>query len=188
MTLRAGFLAPSGYSPDYAASTDALHQQVGPTTATTTSLETSDPRIGFGQAVRFTAQVTAVTGDELPSGTLQFAVDDRTVGDPVELVDGRAQTGPVDNLPVGNHKVSAAYSGTMHEYSASDVTLDGGETVATATTTTEVTSSNNPYKRGEPEFPKFTVRVGAKGSTPTGSVTFNFDSYHTTVSLVTGKR
>ncbi len=176
-----------GYSPDYAASTHALHQQVGPTTATTKSLETSDPRIGFGQAVRFTAQVTAVTGDELPSGTVQFAVDDRTVGDPVELVDGRLQTGPVDNLPVGNHKVNAAYSGTMHEYSASDVTLDGGETVATVTTTTEVTSSNNPYKRGEPEFPKFTVRVGAKGSTPTGSVTFNFDSYHTTVSLVDGK-
>ena len=183
-TITAGFY---GSGPGFAVSDAALQQQVGPTTATTTSLETSDPRIGFGQAVRFTAQVRAVAGDELPSGTVQFAVDDRAVGDPVTLVDGRAETEPVDNPPVGNHTVTAAYSGTMFEYTASDVTLDGGETVAAATTNTEVTSSNNPYKRGEPAFPKFTVRVDARGSTPTGAIEFTFDSYHTTVNLVDGK-
>jgi hypothetical protein len=191
-----GYLSPGphtitaryyGYSAEFGGSDATLQQQVGPTTATTTSLETSDPRIGFGQAVRFTAQVKGATGGELPSGTVQFAVDDQNVGDPVKLVDGRARSDAVDNLPVGNHKITAAYTGTMFEHSASDAILDGGETVAPAVTKTELTSSNNPYKRGEPAFPEFTVRVDAKGSTPTGSVTFNFDSYHATVGLVDGK-
>lgn len=59
--------------------------------------------------VTFTAVVTAATGRETPTGTVQFTVDGKPPGDPVTLVSGRAISPAIASLAVGVHRVAATY-------------------------------------------------------------------------------
>ena len=64
----------------------------------------------YGQAVGFVAQVVGIPA---PTGTIQFQVDGVNFGQPVAIDprSGLAYSSTTATLPVGNHTVSALYSG-----------------------------------------------------------------------------
>jgi hypothetical protein len=131
-------------------SSERYTQQVDPE-ETTTTVRSSDASAAFGQSVRFTADVAArrTAAQRKPSGRIQFLVDDKPYGDPVELVDGRAESGSTSQLPLGTHTVSARYSGAK-DFAESTDTLGGGQRIEAVDTRTEVTSSKSPAGIGEP--------------------------------------
>lgn len=164
-----------------------MRQQVGPVQTTTTTVRSSDARSEYGQPVTFSAVVASDGADDIPTGTVQFAVDGVALGDPVALDDGRARSVPVSGLAVGEHRITAHYGGAGFDFAASDGVLER-QVVTTAATRTSVTSSANPWERGRGvAAPQYAVRVSAADGTPTGTVAFTLDTFSTTVPLVDGQ-
>jgi hypothetical protein len=129
----------------------------------------------FGQAVQFTATVTATApGAGTPTGTVQFRIDGSNVGSPAVVASGVA-TSTVNNLPAGNHSVAAVYSGDT-DFTTSTAVLSGGQTVNAADTSTQVGSALNPSIVGQGVTFTATVTATAPGAgTPTGTVQFQAD-------------
>ncbi|MFF3818320.1 beta strand repeat-containing protein, partial [Streptomyces bluensis] len=114
-----------------------------------------------------TATVTPL-GPGTPTGTVTFTVSGGpTVTAPV--VSGVA-TATVSNLSVGNHAVTAAYSGDTNFTSSTGTAV---QAVVKASTTTTVTSSPDPSTFGQTVTITATVAPVPPGTgTPTGTVTF----------------
>jgi|GEM_PF-1187038 len=175
------------YSGDagFNASAGTLNQGVG-SGATVTAVASSSNPSAFGQSVTFTAAVSGSGGT--PTGTVQFTVDGSNFGAPVALAGGVATSQATSALVVGNHPVTAIYSGDG-SFTASTGTLSGGQVVNAAATTTAVNSSINPSTFGQSVSFTATVAVSAPGTgTPTGTVQFAVDgtNFGTPVSLVGG--
>jgi hypothetical protein len=159
----------------YGASSGTLAggQTVNKASSTTDLISSLNPA-NSGQPVTFTARVYGA-GAVAPTGTVQFAVDGTNFGSPVTVSGGYAVSSATSSLSVGNHAVTAAYSGDS-SYSPSSGTLAGGQTVKLAfSSTTNVTSSSNPSTYGQSV--SFTARVAAASGrpTPTGTVQFKVD-------------
>jgi hypothetical protein len=142
-------------------------QQI-PTTTTVSS--SANPSV-FGQVVTLTATVNKQSGAGTPSGTVQFKDNGLSVGSPATLIGGSAiiQT---TLLTVGNHNITAEYSGDSN-FSSSTGTLSGGQVVSKASITATITSdSPDPSEVNQPVTVNYTVIVNAPGGgTPTGNVT-----------------
>jgi subtilase family serine protease len=142
-------------------------QDIVPATATTTtstissSLNPSTP----GQAVTFTAQVTAASGT--PSGTVSFRDNGTQIGTGA-LSSGTAifSTG---SLTAGTHPLTAVYLGASGFATSTSGTLSQVVNGSTATITT-LSSSLNPSMPGQAVT--FTTRVTGTGGTPSGTVSF----------------
>jgi hypothetical protein len=154
-------LASSG-SAEHVVRTEAL--------PTVISVRSSDRTSQFRQRVTFIASV-ASKGKAMPTGDVQFAVDDVALGGPVGLSNGEATSESVADLAVGTHKVTATYSGSTRLLLASNEgSLAGGQLVTDTYTITTLKASDDPYvKRGA--YPlTFTVRVSSHGSDVPGNV------------------
>ncbi|MBX9462325.1 MAG: Ig-like domain repeat protein [Aquamicrobium sp.] len=155
---------------DYVASSASLIQtvnQIGTTTALASSLNPSNS----GDSVTFTATVAAASGGGTPTGTVTFTVDG-TAQAPVTL-DGSGQaTFTTASLAPGSQTIEATYSGDT-TYTGSTDTLT--QTVEQITTTTALTSSQNPSNAGDSVTFTATVAAASGGGTPTGTVTFTVD-------------
>jgi hypothetical protein len=81
------------------------------TTTTTTAVSVPPGTLVYGQAVTFTAIVTALGTQITPTGTVQFVIDDSDFGSAVTLVNGAATIPSPATLGAGNHTISAIYSG-----------------------------------------------------------------------------
>jgi hypothetical protein len=171
-------LRVSGYQfqISYVGGTD--HQDVTLTVtqvpATTTALTSSaDPSV-FGQAVTFTATVSAVTpGLPTPQGSVDF-VDTTTNTDlgKVQLSGGSA-TLTTAALAVGGHAITATYSGGGNFLGSSGSLT---QTVNQDATTTTLASSADPSVFGQAVTFTATLTANTPGSgTPTGTVTFYYD-------------
>ena len=80
--------------------------------ATITSLSSSANPSDYGAAVTILATVSAVApGAGTPTGTVQFQIDGTNFGPPVDLVDGLATSEAISTLALGNHTLTASYSG-----------------------------------------------------------------------------
>ena len=90
----------------------------------------------------FTATVTPGSGTFDNGGTVQFAVDGINYGSP-GYVERRRATTTDSALSVGTHTITATYSGDTN-FSGSNGTLSGGQTVGVATTTSLSVSPNPP--------------------------------------------
>ncbi|MGA9527391.1 MAG: Ig-like domain repeat protein, partial [Terriglobales bacterium] len=115
---------------------------------TTTGVSSSLNPSTYGQSVSFTA---AVSGGSSPSGTVQFYIDSTAFGSAVTLSSGSATSGSISTLAVGNHTVTATYSGDTNN-SGSTGTLSGGQTVGQAgagTITVSLTSGTDPSTYGQ---------------------------------------
>ena len=142
-------------------------------TTTTTVTSSSSPSV-FGQVVTFTARVRLVVPGWTPTltGTVTFLLDGSTpLG--AGTVDGSGQaTLTTSGVPLGAHTITATYGGDASSLGSTSAVFT--QTVlATASTTTTVTSSISPSVFGQ--VVTFTARVGADISgagTPTGTVTF----------------
>ena len=149
---------------------DVLTQTVTLANTTTTVASSTNPSV-FGQSVTFTATVSAVPpAGGARTGTVQFSVDGSPFGSPVTL-SGSNATLTTTLLAVGDHTVTAAYSGDAN-FNGSDSTASPlTQTVNRANTTTTVTSSTNPVVFGQSVTFTATVTAAAPGSgTPSGTV------------------
>ena len=66
----------------------------------------------YGQSLIFTATISAMTPGLPPlTGTVQFKIDNAPFGAPINLVDGQVVSSTIATLSVGDHTVTALYSG-----------------------------------------------------------------------------
>ena len=137
----------------------------GATTAVTSS---RNPTV-FGQAVTFTATVGAASGT--PTGTVTFLDGAASISQPATLDSTGAATFTTSSLAVGNHAITASYSGdnTFNANSSSPFT----QIVQLDVSSVTVNASPNPSVFGQPVVVSATVSATSPGSgTPTGTVTF----------------
>ena len=151
-----------------------LTQTVSQATSSTSVSSSANPSV-FGQGVTFTATVSAQSpGVGTPTGSVQFVIDSTDVGSPVTLTGSdTATSAAITNLSVGSaHTVQAIYAGDT-DFTGSTGTLNGGQTVNKAASSTALTSSVNPSIFGQSTTLSATVAAMAPGAgTPSGAVTF----------------
>lgn len=126
----------------------------------------------YGQNISFTAQVTADDASS-PSGAVQFSVDGTDVGDPVEVVDGQAQSPTLASPAPGDHTVIAAFVGNPGYSNSGDFLA---QTVQDAKVSVDLSSSHPSSSYGQAVT--FTADVAALDpnlETPTGHVQFRVD-------------
>ncbi len=131
------------------------------TTAVTSSLNPAT----YGQAVTFTAHVTATSGT--PTGTVMF-FDGTTALGSATLANGSTSIS-ISSLAAGAHSITAAYQGGLGFAPSTSTPLT--QTVTMATSTTALASSVNPAGINWPVT--YTATVTSQfGGAATGSVVF----------------
>jgi hypothetical protein len=133
-----------------AASATALTSSINPSTA--------------GQAVTFTATVTAPGGT--PTGIVTFKDGATTLG--TGNLAGGVATFTTPSLALGSHTITAVYAGASGFQASTSAPIT--QTVNQAGSTTVITSTLNPSTFGQSIT--FNVTVTGSGGTPTGAVTF----------------
>jgi len=141
---------------------------VAPLQSTSTSLASSINPSDAGDAVTFTATVTAAGGGT-PTGNVVFSIDG--VAQPGVALAGGVAAVTTSTLTSGTHQIVAAYAGDAG-FSPSTSTplnqvVNDGAPVSTATT---LSSSKNPSSAGEAVT--FNATVTAETGTATGTVAF----------------
>jgi len=149
---------------DNATSASAMLSQLVTQATTTTGLTSSANPSVIGNTVVLTATVTG-TG-ATPGGTVSF-YDGATLLGTVTLTSGVA-TYSATVLALGQHSITAVYSGDTDDGTSTSSTL--AQVVNQATTTTAITSSLNPSPGGISVT--FSAAVSTNGSGLTGTVTF----------------
>jgi hypothetical protein len=119
------------------------------------SLSSSPNPSSTGQSVSITVQIFQTSA----TGTIQF-LDNTTVLATVNAVNGTAVY-TTTSLALGSHSLSANYTGDANWQAAS--TLVPYTQTVKATTTTTLTSGNNPQQVGNPV--KFTAKVSPSAAT-----------------------
>ncbi len=158
----------------FAASTGALPTQIVNQGASQVAVSSSINPTTFGQSTTFTAHVSAVAPAlGTPSGSLDFVYNDVEVpGCTQQTLDGSGNAScSTGGLPSGVDDVTAVYAGdTNFKPSVSGAV---SQIVGTDSTTSTISSSQNPSVTGQPVAFTATVTADDPGSgTPTGSVTF----------------
>lgn len=158
----------------FAGSTSPIVGQVVQTAAgpTTTTLKASTPSATVGQAIVFTAQVTAVSGT--PSGVVTFTDGQAVLGQAALDVSGQASL-TTSYVSAGTPAISAAYGGdaTFAVSASTPLTLNVQSTQFVSTTTT-IAASVNPSTAGGLIALTATVASASgasMGGAPTGTVT-----------------
>ncbi|MGE5644792.1 MAG: DUF4082 domain-containing protein [Acidobacteriota bacterium] len=158
------------YSGDGTCSTStsaALVQTVKVNPQTTTALASSANPSTSGQAVTFTAVVTAASGT--PTGSVQFR-DGGSVLGTVALSGGRASFGTT-TLSAGSHTITAVYSGdSTYTGSTSNALAQTVNSTSARATTTALSASATSVAAGGAVT--LTATVSSSSGTPTGSVQF----------------
>ncbi|HZV06696.1 MAG TPA: Ig-like domain repeat protein [Gemmataceae bacterium] len=159
----------SGDINDNGSTSAVLTQEVDPDQTTTTLASSVNPSV-FGQSVTFTATVAANSpGAGTPTGTVTFE-DGNTALQTVDLSGGVA-TFNISTLSVGNHSITAVYSGDTNDNGSMSAVLT--QEVDSDQTTTTLSSSVNPSVYGQSVTFTATVNVVSPGAgMPTGTVTF----------------
>ena len=139
---------------------------------TTTALTSSLNPSVIGQSVMFTATVSpTLPGVGTPTGTVQF-LDGVTPLGPGALSGGVA-TFSTSTLTLGNHTITANYSGDGNFKSDTGALTGNPQVVNKPGTAIALTSSLNPSTFGQAVMFTATVTVTPPGSgTPTGTVSF----------------
>jgi hypothetical protein len=173
-TLDAGAHAiTASYGGDSAfdgSTSSVLTQTVNPA-QTSTAIASSVNPSAFGQAVTFTASVTALLpGGGTPTGSVTFLDGAGSIGS-AALVNGVAIL-TTSSLAVGAHSISAAYGATQNFNGSTSSSLN--QTVTQANSAVSVASSTNPSVIGQAvTFTATVAAVAPGGGTPGGSVTFS---------------
>lgn len=150
-----------------------LTQSVGVGSTSTALTSSVNPAV-FGQAVTFTATVSAVApGSGLPTGTVTFFNGAVSLGS-ATLAGGVAMF-TTSALPVGGNNITAVYAGDSNFAGSTSSALTQNVQVA-STTTAVIGSSINPSVFGQSVTFTASVQAVAPGSgTPTGNVIFLID-------------
>jgi hypothetical protein len=113
---------------------------------TNTVVESDDDSSSvYGQAVTFTATVSATAGSSTPTGSVQFVIDGQTFSQPVTLANGIA-TITTAGLTAGDHTVAACYQSNSSGFVNSDDSANPlDQYVDPLTLTPVIQVSNKPY-------------------------------------------
>jgi hypothetical protein len=155
--------AYSGDSNFTASASTVLAQTVNKVSVTATVVSSKNPSV-FGQAVTFTATLTAAG---TPTGSITF--NDGSVPLGTSALAGASAQLTLSSLAAGTHSITAVYNGDANFSGATSALLT--QTVNKASSTTSVVSSANPSVSTQAVTFTATVAASASG-TPTGSVTF----------------
>ena len=156
------------YSGDgnFAGNTGSLPIQTVNQAQSSTNISSSVNPSVFGQPVLFTATVSAAPpGAGTLTGTLQFKDGTTNLGAPVVVNNGSA-TFTTSSLAVGQHSITAVYSGDSN-FAGSTGSLPT-QTVSRAGSSTSLTSSVNPSVAGQ----SVTFTATVNPAEATGNVTF----------------
>ena len=139
-------------------------------TATALTINSQVTPSVFGQAVVFSGTVTAVTGSDLPTGTVNVQEGTAVLG--TSPVDGKGNYQvSVSTLAVGNHGITAAFVATGSF--ASSVSLPVTQVVkASQTSTTLQVSPQAPALGQNINFSAVVAIVAPGSGVPAGTVTF----------------
>jgi Bacterial Ig-like domain (group 3)/Autotransporter beta-domain len=161
--------ASYGGDSSFMGSNGSLTAQVVNKADTSTTITSSQNPSEFGQAVTFTATVSAVApGAGTPSGTVTFLDGGSSIG--TGTLSGGVATITTSALASGNHTITASYTGNGNFNGSAFGIL---QLVNTGNTTTAVTSSQNSSVFGQGVTFTATVSVvPPESGTPTGTVTF----------------
>ena len=155
----------------------------------TITLDTTIASPVFGQPFSFTSTVSGVgANNPLPTGTVQFSVDDNNLGTPVSLDTASAAASQlIASLSVGPHAVRVSYSGDDF-YAAADLDVTVGVIIAKAGVNSAITNASfAPVVVGQPVTVNFTVTAAVPGAgTPTGMVTISNGTDRCTASVSAG--
>src|SRR5712691_4890512 len=156
------------YSGDgnFAGNTGSLPIQTVNQAQSSTNISSSVNPSVFGQPVLFTATVSAAPpGAGTLTGTLQFKDGTTNLGAPVAVNNGSA-TFSTSSLAVGQHSITAVYSGDSN-FAGSTGSLPT-QTVSRAGSSMSLTSSVNPAVAGQ----SVTFTATVNPAEATGNVTF----------------
>ena len=140
--------------------------------STTTVSSTADPSV-FGQAVTFTATVSAVApGVGTPTGTITFTEGSATLAATVAMTSGQA-TFTTSAFSVATHTITASYSGDGNFQTSTGTDSTSPQVVNQDSSSTTISSSVNPSVFGQVVTFTATVSAMSPGAgTPSGTVTF----------------
>src|SRR5262249_4613845 len=134
---------------------------------TTTTVSSSAAAAVYGQSFTFTATVAPASA----TGTVQFKVDGNDFGTK-NLSDGSATSDATSTLTVGDHTITAIYSGDDNFVGSTSSSFT--QTVTTRQTTTTVALSPSAVVVGQASTVTVTVKdteaAGGGPFTPTGTV------------------
>ncbi|MFD1859180.1 Ig-like domain repeat protein [Aeromicrobium camelliae] len=177
-TIKAAYVGSGNFSGSTSESVE--YEIVAASTSIVASVEPDSTR--YGQPVRLSAVVESLAPSEaVPSGTVEFLVDDEPVGygEPVETTAPseapRAEYAlELDDLPVGEHEVTAVFDGGAEFGSASADAVPFE--VAPWATTVELEAEPASIVEDASSTLTATVRAGVadgeEAPTPTGVVRF----------------
>lgn len=142
------------------------HTVTAPLATTSSALSASASSVVVGQALNLSVTVSATSGDgsNLPTGTVQFMDGSVALGAPVALSSGVAAFS-TNALSVGNHSLTAVYSGDAAN--AASTSAQVNVSVAQATSTVALAG---PGAATQGQGVSFTATLD--GASPTGVVTF----------------
>jgi fibronectin-binding autotransporter adhesin len=155
---------------DFTTGASTTLSQIVDQAGTTISLVSATSPSVFGQAVTFTADVSAAApGSGTSTGKVTFYDGSTSLGT-ASLSSGSASF-TAEGLPTGADSITASYVGSGNFTPSTSAVLV--QTVNQATTTSAATSSTNPSVYGQSVTITATVTAVAPGNgTPTGSITF----------------
>lgn len=123
----------------------------------------------YGTPIHWAA---TVRGGATPTGTVQFLIDNRNFGSPATLDgNGVATSATKSDLLIGNHTITAIYSGDASHNPVTAVFIQR----ISGTVTLTITSSMNPVFYGQPVHWSVDVNYPPGNPLPTGDVTFYLD-------------
>jgi len=167
-TASSNFPTKNPVQPTYGGGpNDAFVAKVDVRAATTATLSSSPNPSIYGQAATFTAVVTSIAGAP-PDGESVAFMKGKTVLGTGTFSGGWASLS-ISTLAVGNASITAVYSGDSNFAGSTSKALT--QKVGKASTTTTLTSSQNPSNAGQPVTLTASVAPQFTG-TVTGSVTF----------------
>ena len=178
-----------------------------PGVATTTTLSASTTRMSYGQAVTFTATVSAPGSTAPNDGTVAFVAGGTTLGT-APVTNGHA-TLAVSTLPAGSDVVTAIYSGDGANYAGGISAHGASVTIAPAPLAVTANNADKVYGAADPTFSvsysgfvngeslsnlggtlKFTTTEPSGGNTAIGAYQIRpsgLTSSNYTITYVTGK-
>ena len=165
--------AVNGGDSNFSGSTSsALAQTVSKDGSTAAITSSTNPSVLI-QLVSFTVTVSAAApGSGTPTGTVQFSIDGTKFGSVVALAGGSATSGSISTLKLGNHTITASYSGDGNFTASAAPSLT--QVVNKDNTTTNLVVTVNPSVYGQSiSFTASVAAVAPGTGAPAGSVTFS---------------
>jgi alpha-tubulin suppressor-like RCC1 family protein len=154
-----------GDASNAASSSAVVALQVNPA-ASALTLSVGSTTVAWSQTVSLTAAVAGagvIAPGTVPSGTVQFSDNGIALGAPVAVSQSLASLA-TSTLAVGDHLITAVYSGDANYFAAQSTPVP--VKVALAASSTVLTSSQTPLPAGQ----LLTLTIAVTGNAPTGSL------------------